>query len=129
MFRNNRVFNSFSVNDLDVAKTFYAETLGLEVEEMSVGLNVTLAGGGEVFIYPKPDHTAASFTILNFMVDAIDTAVDELVTKGVKFEHYDGPMKTDEKGIFRGKVNNHGPDIAWFRDPAGNIISVLEEMS
>jgi predicted enzyme related to lactoylglutathione lyase len=128
MLKNNRVFNSFSVNDLSEAKAFYAETLGLDVEEMSVGLNITLAGGGEVFVYPKPDHTAASFTILNFIVDNIDSAVEELTSKGVTFEQYDGHMKTDEKGIFRGAATGHGPNIAWFKDPAGNIIAVMEEM-
>ncbi len=128
MLKNNRVFNSFSVNDLAKAKTFYAETLGLVVEEMSVGLNITLTGGGEVFVYPKPDHTAASFTILNFIVANIDSAVDELLSKGVTFEHYDGHMKTDAKGIFRGAATDHGPNIAWFKDPAGNIIAVMEEM-
>jgi len=128
MLKNNRVFNSFSVNDLSEAKAFYAETLGLDVKEMSVGLNITLAGGGEVFVYPKPDHAAASFTILNFIVDNIDSAVEELTSKGVTFEQYDGHMNTDEKGIFRGAATGHGPNIAWFSDPAGNIIAVMEEM-
>ena len=128
MLKNNRAFNSFSVNDLAQAKSFYAGTLGLDVKEMSVGLNITLAGGGETFVYPKPDHTPASFTILNFIVDNIDTAVDELTSKGVTFEQYGGHMSTDEKGVSRGAAAGHGPNIAWFNDPAGNIIAVMEEM-
>ena len=129
MFKDTHAFNSFSVNDLAKAKEFYAQTLGLDVSEMSVGLSIKLAGGGDIFIYPKPDHTPATFTILNFKVENIDTTVDELTSKGVQLEHYDGPMKTDQKGIFRGKDQNHGPNIAWFKDPAGNILSVLEKVS
>jgi predicted enzyme related to lactoylglutathione lyase len=90
-------------------------------------LGLRLAGGGRVFIYPKPNHEPATFTILNFQVDDIDQAVDQLTKLGVRFEHYEGEMKTDEKGIFRGADRGEGPNIAWFKDPAGNILSVLEE--
>jgi len=124
MFKDTKVFSSFSVNDLQKAKEFYSQTLGVEVAEMPEGLELHLAGGARVFLYPKPNHTAATFTVLNFVVDNIEQAVDELTKLGVRFEHYDlGDLKTDEKGIARGP----GPDIAWFKDPAGNILSVLEE--
>ena len=126
MFKDTAVFASFSVSDLSKAKQFYAVTLGLDVKEMSVGLNLTFAGGGTAFIYPKPNHTPASFTILNFPVQNIDDAVGELTRKGVAFEKYDGEMQTDAKGIFRGADKNHGPNIAWFKDPAGNILSLIE---
>ena len=108
MFKDTHAFNSFSVGDLAKAKEFYAQTLGLDVSEMSVGLSIKLAGGGSIFIYPKSDHTPATFTILNFKVKNIDTTVDELISKGVQFEHYDGEMKTDQKGIFRGQDQTHG---------------------
>ena len=126
MFKDTRAFNSFSVNDLAKAKEFYGQTLGLDVTEKSVGLSIKIAGGGDIFVYPKPDHTPATFTILNFMVDDIDHAVDDLASKGVTFETYTGEMKTDEKGIFRSVDQNRGPNIAWFKDPAGNILSVVE---
>lgn len=126
MFKDSDAFSSFSVNDLEVARRFYGETLGLDVAdvpEMEGLLQVRLAGGGRVLIYPKPDHAPASFTVLNVPVDDIDGAVDELTNRGVSFESYDeDPITTDEKGISRGE----GPRIAWFRDPAGNILSVLE---
>jgi catechol 2,3-dioxygenase-like lactoylglutathione lyase family enzyme len=122
MFRNTKAFSSFSVDDLQKAKKFYSETLGLEVSE-EMGLQLHLAGGTKVFVYPKPNHTPASFTILNFPVDNIEEAVDKLTKLGVRFEKYEGDLKTDEKGIFRG----HGPTIAWFKDPAGNVLSVLQQ--
>ena len=122
MFRDNHAFSSFSVNDLEQAKNFYGDKLGLEVTMTPEGLDLRLAGGGRVFLYPKPNHEPASFTVLNFIVDDIDQAVDQLSKLGVRFEHYEGDIKTDEKGIHR----NAGPQIAWFKDPAGNILSVLE---
>jgi len=122
MFKNTKAFSGFSVNDLQKAKEFYSETLGLEVSE-NMGLELHIAGGNNIFVYPKPNHTPATFTILNFIVDNIDKAVEELTNKGVIFEKYEGTIKTDEKGIHRGE----GPTIAWFKDPAGNILSVLEQ--
>jgi predicted enzyme related to lactoylglutathione lyase len=125
MFTNTKAFSGFSVNDIQKAKTFYHEVLGLNVSEMQEMTILTLhiTGGTDIIIYPKPNHTPATFTILNFPVDNIDKAVDELTNRGVKFLHYDGELKTDEKGIFRGG----GPKIAWFEDPAGNILSVLQQ--
>lgn len=126
LFKNSKAFSSFSVDDLQKAKKFYGATLGLEVDERPEGLELRLGGGGQVFIYPKPNHTPASFTILNFPVDDIDQAVGQLVKHGVTFEHYDQPeIKTDEKGIARS--DGRGPNIAWFKDPAGNILSVLQD--
>ena len=123
LFRDAKAFSSFSVNDLQRAKEFYGQTLGLDVKENAEGLEIR-NGGQSVFLYPKPNHTPASFTVLNFPVDDIETAVDELEALGVKLEHYDLPdMKTDERGIFSG---HPGQQIAWFKDPAGNILSVLE---
>ena len=122
MLRTDQAFSSFSVNDIPRAKAFYERTLGLEVAEKPEGLELHEPGGGNVFIYPKPDHTPASFTVLNFVVKDIEAAVDELTKQGVRFEKYEGDIKTDEKGIHR----NGGPTIAWFKDPAGNILSVLE---
>lgn len=124
MFKDSKAFSTFSVSDLEKAHTFYGQTLGLDVAETPEGLQLNLAGGGKVFIYPKPNHTAATFTVLNFPVDNIETAVDELAKRGVHFESYEGELKTDEKGIHRGEK---GPIIAWFKDPAGNILSVLQD--
>ena len=121
MFKANEAFASFSVNDIQRASEFYAQKLGLDVSESAEGLDVRL-GGERVFLYPKPNHTPASFTVLNFIVDDIEKAVDELSNLGVRFEKYEGGIKTDEKGIHR----NEGPMIAWFKDPAGNILSVLQ---
>ena len=119
-------FSGFSVSNLSKAKEFYSEVLGLEVEEMpGMGFHLHLPGGAKVFVYGKPNHTPASFTVLNFEVDDIDAAVNALRTKGVTFEVYEGTHQ-DEKGIARGKSANMGPDIAWFTDPAGNILSVLQ---
>ncbi len=124
MFKNTKAFSGFSVNDIQKAKEFYSRTLGLEVSEMHGLLSLKIAGGTRILIYPKPNHTPATFTILNFPVDNVEKAVDELTKRGVRFEIYNEPgLKTDEKGIFRGQ----GPKIAWFKDPAGNILSVLEE--
>jgi len=123
MLKDSKAFSGFSVNDLQKAKEFYSRTLGLEASETPEGLQLRLAGGTNVFIYPKPNHTPATFTILNFQVDDIEKTVDELTKLGVGFEHYAEPIKTDEKGIHRGA---EGPNIAWFKDPAGNILSVLE---
>ncbi len=122
MLQTKSAFSSFSVNDLNKAKDFYAQTLGLKVNESEMGLEIH-PGDTDVFIYPKPNHTPASFTVLNFLVDDIDKAVTELQKNGVHFEQYEGEIKTDEKGIHR----NGGPAIAWFKDPAGNILSVLEK--
>lgn len=128
MLRESNAFSSFSVNDLDRAKEFYGGVLELQVNQTPEGLALDLAGGGKVFLYPKPNHEPATFTVLNFPVDDVDRAVAELKKRGVQFEHYDMPeIKTDEKGIARG--NGKGPTIAWFKDPAGNILSVLSTPS
>src|SRR5688572_24106538 len=127
MFKNTHEFSSFSVDDIPKAKEFYGQTLGVEVSEEQESLALKIAGGGNVFIYPKPNHQPATFTVLNFPVANIDDAVDKLAELGVSFESYEGEMKTDEKGIFRGKSRGEGPNIAWFKDPAGNIISVVED--
>jgi catechol 2,3-dioxygenase-like lactoylglutathione lyase family enzyme len=127
MFKDTKAFSSFSVDDLQKAREFYGQRLGLEVSETEEGLTLRIAGGGQVFIYPKPNHEPATFTVLNFPVDDIEQAVDELTKLGVRFESYEGEMKTDGKGIFRGAARGEGPNIAWFKDPAGNILSVLEE--
>ena len=123
MFKDTKAFSGFSVDDIQKAKEFYGETLGLEVSETHGLLNLHLAGGTKVLIYPKPNHVPAAFTILNFPVDNIEEAVDRLTKSGVRFERYEGNLQTDEKGVFRGG----GPLIAWFKAPAGNILSVLEE--
>ena len=124
-FKNTKAFSSFSVKDLDEAKRFYGQTLGLEVSESNEGLILQTRGGIDVFIYPKPDHTPATFTVLNFIVDDIDSAVNELTKMGVNFQIYDkGELKTDDRGVFQGK-----PKIAWFKDPAGNFLSILENNS
>lgn len=120
------VFSGFSVNDLEKAEEFYTKILGLKVEKDAMGLTLHLPSGATIFVYSKDNHEPATFTILNFAVENIDTAADELISKGIKFERYEG-MPADEKGIVRGKQVHRGPDIAWFKDPAGNILSVLEE--
>ena len=122
MFKNSNVFSSYSVNDLSAAKRFYGQTLELQVSESAEGLELKFANGSSVFLYPKPNHSPATFTVLNFIVDNIDSAVEELRSRDVTFEHYEGAIKTDEKGIHR----NSGPKIAWFKDPAGNILAVLQ---
>jgi predicted enzyme related to lactoylglutathione lyase len=129
MFRIKKTFSSFSVNDLKKAKEFYSKILGLkvsEVPEMNGLINLHLAGDNNVMLYSKPNHVPATFTVLNFPVDNVEKAVDELTKCGIRFEIYNEPdFKTDERGIFR----NGGPLIAWFKDPAGNILSVVEEAS
>lgn len=126
MFQAKSAFSGFSVTDLAKAKTFYTETLGLQSEDNGMGLRISLPGGATVFAYQKENHQPATFTILNFAVENIDEAVDELTSKGVVFERYGG-MEQDDKGIMRGIASNRGPDIAWFKDPAGNILSVLKD--
>ena len=123
MLRDSKAFSGFSANDIGKAKEFYGSTLGLKVSESHGLLTLHLAGGNNVLIYPKPNHTPATFTVLNFPVDNVDQAADELSKRGVRFEIYDRPeIKTDKNGIMRGD----GPTIAWFKDPAGNILSVIE---
>jgi catechol 2,3-dioxygenase-like lactoylglutathione lyase family enzyme len=124
MLKDTKAFSGFAVDDLQAAKAFYGRTLGLQVAEMGDLLELRLGSGAKVLAYPKPNHVPATFTILNFPVDNVEEAVDELTSRGVKFEIYDQEeLKTDERGIAHGP----GPRIAWFRDPAGNILSVLEE--
>ena len=125
MFKDTKAFSGFSVDDLAAAKAFYGQTLGIGIDENPQGLLLKIAGGNGTFVYPKQDHVPATYTILNFQVEDIDRAVEELTAKGVKFEHY-GEM-TDKKGIARGLSVGQGPDIAWFKDPAGNILSVLKD--
>ena len=123
MLTNAKAFSSFSTNDVLKAKDFYKNLLALNVAENAMGiLELELEGGMDVIIYPKPDHVPATYTVLNFSVENIDTAVDDLIGKGVTFEQYNSEtLKTDAKGICRGK-----PVIAWFKDPAGNILSLIE---
>ncbi|GAA5045181.1 catechol 2,3-dioxygenase-like lactoylglutathione lyase family enzyme [Thermocatellispora tengchongensis] len=122
MFKDTRAYSGFAVKDVAEAKRFYGETLGIEVSEANGMLTLRLGGGTQVLVYPKPDHTPATYTILNFPVPDIEAAVDELARRGVRFERYEG-FDMDDKGIARGQ----GPAIAWFTDPSGNILSVLQE--
>jgi predicted enzyme related to lactoylglutathione lyase len=122
MFENTTAFSGFAVDDIEAAKKFYGETLGLKTSEQYGLLTLHLAGGRDTLVYPKPDHTPATYTILNFQVDDIDAAVDELISHGVELEKYEG-IGQDEKGINRAG----GPYIAWFKDPAGNILAVLQQ--
>ncbi|MDF5757197.1 VOC family protein [Spongiactinospora sp. TRM90649] len=122
MFGNTRAFSGFAVDDIAKAKGFYAGTLGLDVTEEHGLLRLRLGSGAEVLVYPKPDHTPATFTVLNFPVDDIDTAVDELTGRGVTMLRYPG-FEQDERGVMRAG----GPYIAWFTDPAGNVLSVLQD--
>ena len=127
MFKDTKAFSGFSVDDIEKAAQFYGETLGLEITRKEMGvtlLGIKIAGNeNNIMVYPKPNHQPATYTILNFPVDDVEKAVDALAAKGVQFEHYDyDQLKTDAKGIARG---NGGPVIAWFKDPAGNILSVL----
>ena len=124
MLKESKAFSGFSVNDIQKAKDFYGRTLGLQVSESHGLLTLQLAGSNKVIIYPKVNHAPATFTVLNFPVENVDESVDELAERGVRFEIYDkSDIKTDEKGIMRG----NGPTIAWFKDPAGNVLSVIEE--
>jgi predicted enzyme related to lactoylglutathione lyase len=124
MFRDTPAFSGFAVDDIDAARTFYGETLGLKIEDGPMGvLSLQLAGDRPTMIYPKPDFVPATYTILNFDVEDVDAAVDELTSRGVEMERYDG-FDQDEKGISRGQ----GPEIAWFKDPAGNILAVLKSV-
>ena len=129
LLKNSPAFSGFSVKDIPTAKAFYGGTLGLEVVEdkaMNI-LTLKLKGGNNIFLYPKPNHSPATFTVLNFPVDKIDKAVDELVTLGITFEQYPD-LNTDKKGISRGDGGSKGPaGIAWFKDPAGNILSIIQE--
>jgi catechol 2,3-dioxygenase-like lactoylglutathione lyase family enzyme len=126
MFTNTPAFSGFAVDDLDKAREFYGDTLGIEVSDEPMGiLTLHLAGGRPTLVYPKPDFTPATYTILNFEVDDIDAAVDGLSARGVEFDRYDG-FEQDERGISRGLASGEGPDIAWFKDPAGNILAVLQ---
>jgi catechol 2,3-dioxygenase-like lactoylglutathione lyase family enzyme len=124
MFEQTKAFSTFSVDDVPRAKEFYGQTLGLRVTEQDGLLTLHVAGNRDIVVYPKGDHTPASFTILNFPVDDVEATVDALTERGVVFERYEGSdNETDEKGIFRGG----GPLIAWFKDPAGNVLSVIED--
>jgi catechol 2,3-dioxygenase-like lactoylglutathione lyase family enzyme len=120
MFEHTRAFSGFSVDDIAAARRFYGETLGLRVSEDHGMLTLHIAGDRPTLVYPKPDHTPATFTILNFPVDDIEKAVDELTARGIRFEKYE---HVDDRGVFR----KEGPPIAWFKDPAGNILSVLQQ--
>ncbi|MDN3669291.1 VOC family protein [Echinicola jeungdonensis] len=124
MFKNSKAFCGFSVDDISKAKTFYENTLGIPVKEGSMGiLELHIAGSTPLIIYPKPNHQPATFTVLNFPVDDIEKAVDQLIARGITFEQYEKPIKTNSKGICK---SDHGPQMAWFKDPAGNILSVLQ---
>ena len=128
MLKDSPAFSGFSVVDLDAARAFYADVLGLDAKVDEMGMTLKLTGGAHIFVYPKPDHKPASFTILNFPVKDIDKTIDELTAKGVEFEKYDGmPAPQDEKGVLRGLAAGQGPDIAWFKDPSGNILSILQD--
>ena len=125
MFKHSKAFSGFSVNDLQKAKEFYSETLGLTVVDNPMGLiELHINDATRIIVYPKPNHIPATFTVLNFPVDNIDETVDKLTSLGVRFEQYDGDIQTDRKGICK---SDQGPTIAWFKDPAGNILSVIEE--
>ncbi len=124
MLRESKAFSGFSVDDVPRARAFYADTLGLDVTEENGMLQLALGGGTRVLVYPKPDHVPATFTVLNFPVPDVEAAVAWLTERGVTFEHYEGtPVETDAQGVFRGG----GPLIAWFTDPAGNVLSVLQD--
>lgn len=128
MLKDSQVFAGFSVDNLEAAKAFYADILGVDVSDDPMGLKLNISSGNPIFIYAKEGHQPASYTILNFPVANIDAVVDDLTGRGVIFERYDNmPGIQDEKGILRGKAAGYGPDIAWFKDPAGNILSVLCE--
>lgn len=126
MFKHTKAFSGFSVNDIQKAKKFYQDILGLEVKDNPMGLiELMIEGSNPVVVYPKTNHTPATFTILNFPVNNIDEAADELIKSGIIFEQYTGDIKTDKKGVCRG--GDQYPDVAWFKDPAGNILSIIEQ--
>lgn len=128
MFKDTHAFSGFSVDDVAAAKAFYGDTLGLEVEADEMGLKLHIAGGNNIFIYQKDDHIPASFTILNFPVANIDEAIEKLTAKGVVMERYENmPAPLDDKGVLRGLKAGMGPDIAWLKDPAGNVLAVLQD--
>ena len=125
MFKDSKAFSGFSVDDVEKAKKFYQDVLGLEIGQEMMGMfEIKLGTGGSIMVYPKDDHKPATYTVLNFPVSDIDKAVDYLIDKGVEFEKYDG-FDQDEKGISRSTDPERGPSIAWFKDPSGNILSVL----
>lgn len=130
MLTNNQAFSGIAVTDIERAKKFYEEELGLKVEQNEMGLQLHVAGNNPIFVYEKPDHQPANYTVLNFIVEDIDKTMDELEANGVDFEHYgdlgNGAVP-DERGILRGLAANMGPDIAWFKDSSGNIFSILQE--
>ncbi len=128
MFKSTKTFTSFSVDNLEKAEAFYGDRLGLNTQkENKMGLSLAL-NGSTVFVYPKDDHQPATFTVLNFVVDDLDSAMDDLADKGISFIQYDNDdLPQDEKGVLRGLEAGMGPDIAWFKDPAGNVLSVLQE--
>lgn len=129
MLKESHAFSGFAVNDIAATKQFYRDVLDITVEDNNgMGLILKLVGGNEIFIYEKPDHVPAGFTILNFPVTNIDTIINDLAAKGVSLERYEGmAAEQDDKGVLRGKATGDGPDIAWFKDPSGNILSILEE--
>ncbi len=126
MFQDSKAFSGFAVKDIAEAKAFYGQTLGQDVRDGPMGmLEILLGGGAAIMVYPKDDHVPATYTILNFPVENVEAAVDKLVAAGVTMERYDSSFQQDEKGIAR---DDRGPEIAWFKDPSGNILAVLSEM-
>ena len=121
MLRRDDIFSGFAAPDLDAISRFYRDVVGLDVGDDNGMVWIGIGSGKRVLVYPKPDHEPATYTVLNLPADDVEAAVDELTAKGVQFEHYTGELQTDDKGIMRG----NGPDIAWFKDPAGNIVSVI----
>ena len=128
MFKPITTFSGFSVDDMEKAKIFYRETLGVKQDEGEMGFGLRLTGGTTAFVYPKSNHQPATFTVLNFVVENIEASMDALKEKGVEFIHYNNDdLPQDDKGILRGISTGMGPDVAWFEDPAGNVLSVLQE--
>lgn len=124
MFKHTKAFSSFSVNDIQKAKEFYSNALKLKVTDNPMGvLELNVEGSNNIMVYPKPNHEPATYTVLNFLVEDINKAIDDLTAKGIEFEQYEGEIKTDEKGI---STNPGGMKIAWFKDPSGNILSVIQ---
>jgi catechol 2,3-dioxygenase-like lactoylglutathione lyase family enzyme len=127
VFKLDESFSTFAIDDVGAASKFYKDKLGIEVTDQKEGGIALKLGSQSVYLYPKEDHKPATFTVLNFAVTDIDAAVDELKSRGIEFESYGGDIATDDKGIFRGGDKNQGPNLAWFKDPAGNILSVIEQ--